>query len=70
MPTYESLDELLQKDHVHHDMYAFGSQEALRPIAASMIMPSKERLNQMVLDYFSDNLPEQKKMAQEKKDQD
>jgi len=25
-----------------------------------MIMPSKERLNQMIVDYFSNNLPEQK----------
>ena len=70
MPTYENLDELFQKDNVHHDMYAFGSQEAIRPIAQSMFMPSKERLNQMVLEYFSDKLPEQVKMAAEKKDQE
>jgi hypothetical protein len=33
-------------------MYVFASQEAVRPIATSMVMPNKEKLNQAVLDYF------------------
>ena len=57
MPTEESLDDLFQKDNVQHDMYILGTQEAIRSIAHSMFMPNKEPLNNMVLDYFADNLP-------------
>jgi hypothetical protein len=56
-PDRQTLDELFQKDNVSHDMVIFASQEAVRPIAQSIMLPSKEKLNQLILDYFNDNTP-------------
>ena len=51
-PGKDTLDEVFQKDNINHDMYVFASQEAVRPIAQSMVMPNKEKLNQEFVDYF------------------
>ena len=32
----ELMDDLFQKDNVHHDMYVFGTQEAERSITMSL----------------------------------
>ena len=37
---------------MEHDLYIFGSQEAVRPILNSMINPSKELLDRFIKDYF------------------
>ena len=52
-PDADYLDEVFQMNSVRHDMYVFASQEAVRPIATSMMMPSKEKLNQKVMEYFA-----------------
>ena len=53
IPTLAALDALFQKDDVEHDMYVLGSQEAVRPIAQSMIFASKEKLNALIMEYFN-----------------
>ena len=53
MPDRSMLDQLFQKDNVEHDMYILGSQESVRPIAQSMILPSMEKLNAVIMDYFN-----------------
>ena len=40
-PNYQNLEELFQKNNVQHDIIAFGSQEAIRPIMQSMVVASK-----------------------------
>ena len=52
-PGNDLFDELFQKDVVHHDMYILGTQEAQRPIAQSMILPSKTKLNREIMSYFN-----------------
>jgi hypothetical protein len=52
-PSEDIIDELFQKDKVYHDIYVLGTQEAQRPIAQSMMMPSKEKFNSVIMDYFS-----------------
>jgi hypothetical protein len=39
-------------------MIVLGSQEAIRPIVQSMVVASKNELNNMIIDYFNDMLPE------------
>ena len=55
VPERKELDGILQKDVVHHDMYVFASQEACRSIAKSMVIPGKEKLNNLLLEYFAIN---------------
>lgn len=40
-PDTETLNEIFKKDDVLHDLYVFGSQEAVRSITKSMVNPSK-----------------------------
>ena len=56
--NYENLNKLFRKDEVHHDLYVFASQEAMQSIAMSVMTPDKSQLNNLVLDYFADQLPE------------
>ena len=52
-PDLKQLDVLFQKDNIHHDLYVLGSQEAVRPITHSMVMPSKEGFNARIMEYFN-----------------
>jgi hypothetical protein len=52
-PDRNELDKLFQKDNVNHDLYVLGSQEAVRPITQSMVMPSKEVFNTKIMEYFN-----------------
>lgn len=51
-PSMENLESLFQKKTVYHDIYVLGTQEAMRPIAQSMVMPNKDRMNKKILEYF------------------
>ena len=53
LPPKETIQNLFRKDKIVHDIYAFGSQEAERPIAASLIISSKERLYNLIRQYFN-----------------
>ena len=53
-PELGCIDKVFQKDNVGHDMYVFGSQEAVRSITSSMMLPSKEKLNAQLMGYFGD----------------
>ena len=52
-PKNDILDLLFQKDNIQHDIYVLATQEAVRPIAQSMLMPSKDKLNQRLMEYFN-----------------
>lgn len=52
-PSASDLDRLFFRSRVHHDIYVLGTQEAVRPIAQSMVMPSKEEFNQTIMEYFN-----------------
>ena len=47
------LDNLLQVDTAHHDLYVIGTQEAERPIAQSLFNASKAKLHEMLCSYFN-----------------
>lgn len=61
LPPKETIHKLFRKDHLVHDIYAFGSQEAERPISASLIISSKERLYNLLRQYF--NIKEKNSLA-------
>lgn len=61
LPPKETIHNLFRKDKIVHDIYAFGSQEAERPIAASLIISSKERLYNLIRQYF--NIKEKNSLA-------
>ena len=50
--SQEDLDQLFQKNNVENDVYFFATQEACRSITASMLMASKDKLNNMIKQYF------------------
>ena len=52
--TPKVFDDLFQKDNIDHDIIVLGTQEAVRPIAASLFLPGKEQLNNMVKKYLND----------------
>ena len=45
VPTKEDLNKLLMKNSILHDVYVFASQEALRSIAKSVVIPDKSALD-------------------------
>lgn len=47
--SMNTLEDIFQKENVDHDIYFLGTQEACHSIGKSMIMPSKEKLDKMVL---------------------
>mmetsp|Transcript_19071 Transcript_19071/g.29261 ORF Transcript_19071/g.29261 Transcript_19071/m.29261 type:complete len:100 (+) Transcript_19071:1431-1730(+) len=53
LPTIESLESLFHVSSIHHDIFVIGTQEAVRPIMSSMLLPSKDKLDQLLLDYFN-----------------
>ena len=55
-PDAKVLDKLFMKDGILHDMYILASQEALRSIQMSILMPNKENFNQTIVDYFAGKL--------------
>ena len=40
--TPEVFDDLIQKNNIDHDIIVLGTQEAVRPIATSLLFPGKE----------------------------
>jgi hypothetical protein len=54
-PSASDLHKIFQKDDVHHDLYVFGSQEAERSIAKSMVVSNKDKTNSSFEEYFQVN---------------
>jgi hypothetical protein len=50
--SMKELDQIFQKDKVMHDIYAFGSQEAVNSISTSLVSPSKRILYDLISKYF------------------
>eukprot|EP00352_Strombidinopsis_acuminata_P000590 CAMPEP_0176346800 /NCGR_PEP_ID=MMETSP0126-20121128/6518_1 /TAXON_ID=141414 ORGANISM="Strombidinopsis acuminatum, Strain SPMC142" /NCGR_SAMPLE_ID=MMETSP0126 /ASSEMBLY_ACC=CAM_ASM_000229 /LENGTH=91 /DNA_ID=CAMNT_0017694535 /DNA_START=792 /DNA_END=1067 /DNA_ORIENTATION=+ len=53
-PTLKDVNDVLRPKQIHHDIYAIGSQEALRSIGASIMRPSKEELTQVIQQCLGD----------------